>query len=268
MRGRSLFLVSSALCLVLLAGSWAAAATVYPAAIFRFRERGDDVEGLGAKVTDLLFANLVANPQMYLGEIREVHRSPYHPIQLRMLPDGRLLFHLADLHHQRRVTRRLADGTQVTVDLRAPSAGGARGYGLWDPAGYHGEPLDNLREQVIPLIGNLDPERLQTRYEVPTFCGESHVLPGTASSLAPGEQRRPVARRRSEDAGPSMALRHAGKRGRVVRARPTPRWPVALAGPQPGRGRRLSRGTFHHRRPAEHRSGRLDTPRLPQPRRR
>jgi len=74
MRGRNLCVLSSALCLVLLAGSWAAAATVYPAAIFQFRERGDDVDGLGAKVTDLLFANLVANPEMYLVDREDLDK--------------------------------------------------------------------------------------------------------------------------------------------------------------------------------------------------
>jgi len=151
------------------------------------------------------------------GEIREVHRLPYHPIQLRKLPDGRLLFHLADVNHQRRVVKRLSDGSEVTVTLRAPSARGARGYGVFDPAGYRGEPLDDLREHVLPLIGNLDPERLRSRYEVPTFCGESHVLPGTTSSLAllganwlisSGVRRSPLAL--PPDAEPRMTTAQAG----------------------------------------------------------
>jgi TolB-like protein len=39
---------------------------VYPLAIFPFQERGSGVEGYGAKVSDILFATLVANPELYL----------------------------------------------------------------------------------------------------------------------------------------------------------------------------------------------------------
>ncbi len=39
---------------------------VYPTAIFPFQERGADVKGLGAQVSDLLFASLVVDPNMYL----------------------------------------------------------------------------------------------------------------------------------------------------------------------------------------------------------
>jgi TolB-like protein len=41
---------------------------VYPVAIFPFQERGRDVSELGDKATDLLFANLVAAPELYLVE--------------------------------------------------------------------------------------------------------------------------------------------------------------------------------------------------------
>ncbi len=40
--------------------------TFYPTAVLQFQERGKEVKDLGAKVTDLVFANLVANPDMYL----------------------------------------------------------------------------------------------------------------------------------------------------------------------------------------------------------
>ena len=40
--------------------------TVYPLAVLPFQERGKEVESLGGKVSDLLFANLVANPDLYL----------------------------------------------------------------------------------------------------------------------------------------------------------------------------------------------------------
>ncbi len=39
---------------------------VYPLAIFPFAERGKEVSELGQKVSDLVFANLVANPELFL----------------------------------------------------------------------------------------------------------------------------------------------------------------------------------------------------------
>lgn len=47
---------------------------VYPVAIFPFAERGRDAEELGNKVTDLLFANLVTNPDMYLVEREDIDK--------------------------------------------------------------------------------------------------------------------------------------------------------------------------------------------------
>ena len=41
---------------------------VYPLAVFTFQERGREVSELGNQVTDLLFANLVVNPELYLVE--------------------------------------------------------------------------------------------------------------------------------------------------------------------------------------------------------
>lgn len=49
-------------------------ATVYPVAVFPFAERGRDATELGNKVTDLLFANLVTNPDMYLVEREEINK--------------------------------------------------------------------------------------------------------------------------------------------------------------------------------------------------
>ena len=48
--------------------------TVYPVAVFLFAERGRDAAELGNKVTDLLFANLVTNPEMYLVEREEIDK--------------------------------------------------------------------------------------------------------------------------------------------------------------------------------------------------
>jgi len=47
---------------------------VYPLAVFPFQERGKEVKDLGSKVTDLMFANLVANPQVYLVERDEIKK--------------------------------------------------------------------------------------------------------------------------------------------------------------------------------------------------
>ena len=65
MKLQRLCLVGAAL-LLASAGGLSAADPVYPAAILPFQERGADVHGMGSQVTDLLFANLVANPKMYL----------------------------------------------------------------------------------------------------------------------------------------------------------------------------------------------------------
>lgn len=39
---------------------------VYPTAILSFHERGDEVQGMGAKVADLLMVSLIENPNLYL----------------------------------------------------------------------------------------------------------------------------------------------------------------------------------------------------------
>lgn len=51
-----------------------AEAPVYPVAIFPFQERGRDVSELGNQVTDLLFANLVAEPEMYLVDREDMKK--------------------------------------------------------------------------------------------------------------------------------------------------------------------------------------------------
>lgn len=42
--------------------------TVYPIAVFPFQERGEDAKGLGSQASDLMFANLVSEPELYLVE--------------------------------------------------------------------------------------------------------------------------------------------------------------------------------------------------------
>jgi TolB-like protein len=49
--------------------------TVYPVAIFPFQERGRDVSDLGSKVTDLLFANLVIDPEMFLVDREDLKKT-------------------------------------------------------------------------------------------------------------------------------------------------------------------------------------------------
>lgn len=48
---------------------------VYPTAIFAFAERGKGVEGYGTKVSDVLFAALVARPELYLVERDELAKT-------------------------------------------------------------------------------------------------------------------------------------------------------------------------------------------------
>jgi hypothetical protein len=49
-------------------------AQVYPAAVLLFQERGEDVKGYGAKVTDILFASLSTRPELYLVERAEMQK--------------------------------------------------------------------------------------------------------------------------------------------------------------------------------------------------
>jgi TolB-like protein len=48
--------------------------TMVPVAVLQFDERGEAVEGYGAKVTDMLFAELVANPTLYLVNREDMQR--------------------------------------------------------------------------------------------------------------------------------------------------------------------------------------------------
>lgn len=47
---------------------------VYPVAILPFQERGREAAALGPKVTDLLFAKLIANPDLYLVEREDIKK--------------------------------------------------------------------------------------------------------------------------------------------------------------------------------------------------
>jgi len=47
---------------------------VYPVAIFPFQERGPDTKDLGPQVTDLLFASLVADPELFLVDREDVKK--------------------------------------------------------------------------------------------------------------------------------------------------------------------------------------------------
>lgn len=74
MRGRSLLILLSVLCLLLAGGRLAAAEVVYPAAILPFQERGADVKNFGPKVTDLMFANLVVDPRISLVDREDLEK--------------------------------------------------------------------------------------------------------------------------------------------------------------------------------------------------
>lgn len=55
---------------------WAAdAPAVYPAAIFAFEERGSGVKDFGAKVSDILFAKLVVDPNLYLVDRQDLKKT-------------------------------------------------------------------------------------------------------------------------------------------------------------------------------------------------
>lgn len=57
--------------------------TFYPAALLTFQERGVEARDLGDKVTDILFASLVVNPQLYLVE-REDLQDVFDELKLNL----------------------------------------------------------------------------------------------------------------------------------------------------------------------------------------
>jgi hypothetical protein len=65
----------TAICVGALAAAAATAQVVYPAAIFPFTERGTGVKGMGDKVSDILFASLVADPNMYLVDRADLKKT-------------------------------------------------------------------------------------------------------------------------------------------------------------------------------------------------
>ena len=76
--------VCATLAVVLLAGSMVSAQDrkkkgddepeIYPVAILPFQERGRDAAALGGQVTDLMFASLVVNPDLYLVEREDINK--------------------------------------------------------------------------------------------------------------------------------------------------------------------------------------------------
>ena len=48
---------------------------VYPTAIFPFHERGEGVKGYGNTASDILFASLVANPDLLLVDREEINKT-------------------------------------------------------------------------------------------------------------------------------------------------------------------------------------------------
>lgn len=53
----------------------AEAPSVYPAAIFPFEERGSGVREYGQKISDILFATLVSNPNMFLVDRQDIQKT-------------------------------------------------------------------------------------------------------------------------------------------------------------------------------------------------
>ncbi len=77
---------------------------VYPAAIFAFEERGSGVRGYGRKVSDLLFASLIVDPNLFLVDREDMQKtldelelslsgavSPDHATQVGQLTGARVL---------------------------------------------------------------------------------------------------------------------------------------------------------------------------------
>lgn len=67
--------IAAILTLICFSGLTQAADTVYPAAIFPFAERGNGVKGYGHKVSDILFASLVAEPDLMLVDREEMQKT-------------------------------------------------------------------------------------------------------------------------------------------------------------------------------------------------
>jgi TolB-like protein len=71
------WLTAAALCLAacpLVAQAADEAKPVYPIAVFAFQERGPDTQGLGQQVTDLLFAGLAADSELFLVDREDLKK--------------------------------------------------------------------------------------------------------------------------------------------------------------------------------------------------
>jgi TolB-like protein len=64
-----------AMVMMVLAVSSVCAQDMYPTAIFPFAERGSGVKGYGSKVSDILFAQLVINPDLILVDREELNKT-------------------------------------------------------------------------------------------------------------------------------------------------------------------------------------------------
>lgn len=77
-------ILSSLMAVMILGSAWcladeepaavAQSVEMYPAAIFAFEERGEGVKDLGAKVSDILFASLAADPNLMLVDRQDIRR--------------------------------------------------------------------------------------------------------------------------------------------------------------------------------------------------
>lgn len=63
-----------AVCLIALGAGHARPEPVYPAAVLPFHERGSGMKDMGEKVSDILFAQLAADPGLYLVERSELEK--------------------------------------------------------------------------------------------------------------------------------------------------------------------------------------------------
>jgi hypothetical protein len=67
--------ILSVMCVLTVATATVTAQNVYPAAIFPFAERGSGTTGMGQKVSDILFASLVVDPNMYLVDREDLKKT-------------------------------------------------------------------------------------------------------------------------------------------------------------------------------------------------
>jgi TolB-like protein len=135
--------------------------TLYPTAIFAFQERGDDVKGLGPQVADLLFAGLVAEPNIYLVDREDLQKvlreqelsvsgvvNPAEAVRVGQLTGAKLLVtgSVLQVGDSMYVVAKVI-GTETSRVVGASVKGGVN------------EPLDTLTEKLAKKIAQMIDQR-------------------------------------------------------------------------------------------------------------